>query len=303
MNPTGEVFLVEPKGHYGNVSATFPKVSLKPGERPSGALARCLREKIGQAALSAYPVPGVWKTPNTTSVFFAGFVSDGEIAAKPTSPFLGITGWCCPELAGLTLEQSPNIPSRERDLAMLGQIQKLCLYPGRRVLLMVQELHRLGFERLRAAPYLAPSGCNWRCTVLPITCLSSKHGAYPVSYGVLEQRIGNPQAVFRYTDGQRQAYFGWEDAAFDSPAELASKFLSRTREIAFAGWGPDPDYVRWYEVMLTLTAPNGVPYAFADYKNPTDRLYVMLKPDVRQVPLPPPGHALPSSEDEWFTAE
>jgi len=37
----------------------------------------------------------------------------------------------------------------------------------RRLLLMLRELHRLGYERLRAVTGMSPSGCYWRVAITP----------------------------------------------------------------------------------------------------------------------------------------
>jgi len=38
---------------------------------------------------------------------------------------------------------------------------------ARQVFLMVAELHKLGYEGLRITPFLSPSGCYWRCCIVP----------------------------------------------------------------------------------------------------------------------------------------
>jgi len=57
-----------------------------------------------------------------------------------------------------------------------------------------------------------------------------------------------------------QKPFNWPDAAFDSPRELAIKFVARFAELCHMGWGVDPAYERWYDQMLNTTAPHGVFY-------------------------------------------
>jgi hypothetical protein len=69
-----------------------------------------------------------------------------------------------------------------------------------------------------------------------------------------------------------QQPFGWTDAVFDSPRELARKFVRERREIAFAGWGPDAEYVEWFWRLLELTGPNGLISAYSKYEGPGDSL-------------------------------
>ena len=48
-------------------------------------------------------------------------------------------------------------------------------------MLMVTELHRRGFERLRIAPYMAPSGLYWRCCFVPKAYTARSNGAVVAS--------------------------------------------------------------------------------------------------------------------------
>jgi hypothetical protein len=117
---------------------------------------------------------------------------------------------------------------------------------GRRVLLMARELHRLGFERLRIGPGLSASGTAWR---VDITAAGGSR---------------RDKAAAHYSTRQGISFFGWDDAATDSPAQLAGKFLERFPALADAGRGADPSYASWYERMIEATAPTGLPYAYWD---------------------------------------
>jgi hypothetical protein len=150
----------------------------------------------------------------------------------------------------------------------------------RKVLRMVAELHVRGYQRLRIAPGMAPSGCYWRCAVTPATNISPRHGAWMMSWGAL---------AAHYTSGQERRYFGWEDAAHVTPSRLADLFIERVPEIAEAGRGSDWLYAGWYVEMLHLTYPGNLPIAYADWELPVDCLpTVGERADVR-IPLPPPG--------------
>jgi hypothetical protein len=45
---------------------------------------------------------------------------------------------------------------------------------------MVREFHRAGYERLRIAPAMSPSGCHWRCAIGPASEFSLRNGALAV---------------------------------------------------------------------------------------------------------------------------
>lgn len=154
---------------------------------------------------------------------------------------------------------------------------------GRRVLLAVRELHRLGYERLRIAPGLSPAGTAWRVAVVPAPETCAENGALTPP-GPL------PEATYSTGDGGR--YFGWDDAAGDAPADLAAKFVARFPRVAAPGRGPDPAYRLWYEEMLAATAPMGLPYAYWDSYGDWELGMTHLRTTAGgPVPVPPPGGA------------
>lgn len=150
----------------------------------------------------------------------------------------------------------------------------------RKVLRMVTELHMRGYQQLRIAPGMSPSGCHWRCAITPVTNISNRHGARMLSWNSL---------VAHYTSGQKHMYFGWEDAAHFTPSSLADLFIDRFPEIAKAGHGSDWVYAGWYLEMLKLTYPESFPIAYADWDLPKDCLASTGGRDSIQIPLPPPG--------------
>jgi hypothetical protein len=148
----------------------------------------------------------------------------------------------------------------------------------RRLLYMVRELHAMGYEQLRIAPFVAPSGLFWRLSICAASNTRPEHGA----------TIRDFDQAAHYSSGGEDRYFDWEDARGDSPGELAQKFVERFPDLAEAGKGGDPAYVSWYEEMLRLTEPDGLPYAYADWPAPTDRLNIYHGSMDVEIPLPPP---------------
>ena len=158
-----------------------------------------------------------------------------------------------------------------RDMEMAG----IC----RRLLHMVAELHRMGYEQARIAPGVAPSGLFWRLSVTAASNTEPEHGALMRDFS----RGAN------YSSGGGAEYFDWTDASDDSPAELAAKFVERFPEIAAEAKGRDPAYVKWYEEMLEATEPDGLVYAYADWPSPRDRLGIFYGSKDVEIPLPPPA--------------
>lgn len=285
-NLAGEYLLVEPTNHFDNVSLTVPKVQRQPGESPVQALERCLREKVGSQPSTIYPVPRIWQTGHSCTQYFAGLVS-GTI--HPTSAFVQAAHWYSRDSALQRLQFSPNPRTRQRDMELLQEVSQICLTPEHRLLLAVKELHNRGFEQLRIAPALAPSGMHWRCAVVPKSCMSKRHGAIPDSGKLkrLQALAGEQCQELQHSSGNQQAIFGWQDRTLASLQELAQACLERSRELVFAGYGSDPKYVQWYERMLGMVAPHGVIYAMADWVLPEDHLPVARSAQKVQVPLPP----------------
>jgi hypothetical protein len=171
-NTAGEFLVTEPRGHPHGVSATFSKTKVEAGERPSQTLVRCLRQRVGRGALSVFPVPAVWISTNSRGFYFAGLLRDGDL--PPPEGILKLR-WLTRERAEKALRNSKNPASHTRDLGLVGSVDGMCLSPQRRVLLMVRELHLMGFERLRVPAYEYP--VSWRCPVVPAAWTYREHGA------------------------------------------------------------------------------------------------------------------------------
>lgn len=119
----------------------------------------------------------------------------------------------------------------------------------RRLMELVAVLHARGYEGLRLAPTLAPSGCHWRAAMFA----ARRPG--------LRTRSRSSGAGWRLL-------FDWADAGGMTLDELADRFVREFPEIAEAARHSDTAYATWYAEMLALTAPNGVIYLAADFDLP-----------------------------------
>ena len=126
-----------------------------------------------------------------------------------------------------------------------------------RVLSMVGELHKRGFQRLRVMPYMSPSGAYWRCEIGPIECFYRNHGA-------VLQDLG-PTPIARYSSGAENHYFEWRDAEQDDARSLATKFIERFDRLAERARGWDYPYAGWYLHLLGLAEDGWLPFVIADY--------------------------------------
>jgi hypothetical protein len=153
-----------------------------------------------------------------------------------------------------------------------------------RVLRMVHELHKRGYQRIRIAPGMAPHGLSWRCTVTHVGNILKTHGGKTLDFN---------RDTIHYSSRQEAEYFGWKDARNDTVVRLADRFLERCPAIADAGRGRDWEYVGWYVEMLGLAERHAFPIAYDDSHGPIDPDWFPttgLEPWAR-LPMPPGGEA------------
>lgn len=129
-----------------------------------------------------------------------------------------------------------------------------------RVLRMVLELHKRGYQRIRVMPGMSPSGGYWRCHISHIGNFLRSHGAR-----IPSEVLSNCSEIAHYSSSSGNEYFGWEDAKKDTAADLADKFIDRFPKIAKLGYGRDWPYVGWYVTMLGHADNGHLPIAYADF--------------------------------------
>lgn len=152
-----------------------------------------------------------------------------------------------------------------------------------RVLRLVHELHKRGYQLLRIAPGMSPSGCHWRCSVSPRSNMLKTHGAKLKDWDRL---------AAHYTSGQDNEYFGWQDAKHDNVQQLAEKFTERFPEIVDASNADDWEYAGWYVRMLGYAENGYFPIGYADwYGEEPDPRFLPLLGIESDLPMPPPGDA------------
>ncbi len=151
------------------------------------------------------------------------------------------------------------------------------------VLNMVAELHNMGYQRLRIAPGMSPSGTYWRCGVTHVENITSEHGA---------RAMDESSDTASYSSGAGHRYFGWEDAQDDDPQDLARKFVERFPVIARLGRGDDEDYALWFEGVVQLASKGELPYAYSDWSDDTEEGILPTVGGTGQLAMPPGGEAV-----------
>jgi len=154
---------------------------------------------------------------------------------------------------------------------------------------MVGELHKRGYQRVRAIPAMAPSGMFWRCMVTPASNTRRVHGGHLVDWDF------DNQTVATYSSGgEGNEYFGWTDRAGADARKLADTFLERFPRICEQGKGPDWAYAGWFVEVLGLAEGGWFPIIYADWEiDESEGLNLIRvdggnKPNVARPVLPPP---------------
>jgi len=157
----------------------------------------------------------------------------------------------------------------------------------RHMMLVLAELHRLGYELARIAPRWAdsPGGGVWQCEIVPVTAISRHHGA------IIADRLPGKDFPFYTSRHWRMP----PPYICDSLQASADTMLALYPDLAAQCVGSDAEYVEWYRDLLQRTDPHGIIIAEAwqDYiERPVlDGMRVFNAGDAVKVPLPPPGKA------------
>ena len=153
--------------------------------------------------------------------------------------------------------------------------------PERLLLEAVALLHDQGQGRLRIAPYLYATG-HWRIEFVPADAIDPSHGA-------LIQNFETETETYRYSEAMGTDLFG-DGAEHADPGEVARALRRQLPRLISASAGHDEAYVSWYAEMLSLTGDDALPYAFSDYEEPIQQLYVQgpTPSGISRIPAPPP---------------
>lgn len=137
-----------------------------------------------------------------------------------------------------------------------------------RVLAMVHELHKAGYQYLRVCVGASADKRAWRCHLVPAAGVAAD-GWTP--------RGGGPALQYSTTDGA--AYFGWDDCAREDARGLAAKLLTRAPDLAAASSGQDWAYAGWFASVLGAAEQGYLPALYGGLD---------FKPEPGRISLPPP---------------
>ena len=119
-----------------------------------------------------------------------------------------------------------------------------------RILSMVHELHKAGYQGIRICCGLSDRNAEWTCHIFSAET-TAPSGWAPAFV----------ERAAKYTNQSNGTYFEWKDSTNDNARELAIKFLTRETEIAREGAIEDWEYAGWLTSIVGL-AENGKLPAF-----------------------------------------
>lgn len=152
---------------------------------------------------------------------------------------------------------------------------------ARRILLMVHELHKRGYQKLRVSPGHSPSGAYWRCAISPASNFFVTNGAM-----CYDQDIS-----VHYSTADENVFFGWHDAKELKASQLADLFQKRNPEMCLSTYGLDFPYAGWYTLFMGFVDAGILPVAYSENMPATEG--AMAESEGRVLPFPPAGEFHP----------
>ncbi len=128
---------------------------------------------------------------------------------------------------------------------------------SRRIMEMVGELHKCGYESLYLDSVMAPHGMSWRYQIGAM-----RDGRWPSTD--CWTHAGGQRCVEGSVGGGRDQRIPWADV-HDTVTVLAEKFVAVYPSLVYFGSVRNREYAGWYAEMLRLTAPDGVLIFWCDY--------------------------------------
>ncbi len=131
---------------------------------------------------------------------------------------------------------------------------------SQKLLFVVLELHKRGYEKLHIVPALAPSGMAWRCTFVSEIYKSVRATEWFEEFARAEREIN--YTIEELTDRFERDH---------------SDFLESCR-------GRNTDYLLWFRGMLNQLEKGELPYALAEYFYETEFWGTTKQKKIRTLP-------------------
>lgn len=129
-----------------------------------------------------------------------------------------------------------------------------------RVIRMVSELHRMGYQRARIMPHIHPLA--YRIVIAPAEWFSLRNGAFT-------QRAYDEPSI-AYSSSSKNRFFDWDDAQSDNARQLADKFVARYPALIAECAGSDWCYAGWLSDLLAALErmPDRLPFVMEEHYEP-----------------------------------
>lgn len=150
----------------------------------------------------------------------------------------------------------------------------------RQILLVVAELHRRGFQRVRIVPSLGAEGCYWQCKIVPAAAMASDDGNV-----LIDENF--PTAA--YPGDFDSEYYWWDGILEQSPDLITDQFVERFPGLMSWGTGRDWAYAGWYQEMMRATQPDAVPLIVDSFDGFSKCLVAVGGRTIEELMSPPPG--------------
>ena len=198
--------------------------------------------------------------------------------------FSSINNFYCLCVLSTFMGRTPHWTDRHWDnqkiLSLLKAMDRAYNFNSyRRFIRTIEELHRMGYEKIRICPCTSPNGMAWRCTITTKENTSKKCGA------MLAGKYDEDETV------RSNGNFKWNMMEM-GPYDNALKFVKVYPQIAAKGRGEDNEYASWFKKVVRECYHYNLPTTYEDYYNCLeDRKIRLLGPNSskRTLPFPPPG--------------
>ncbi|MDE6268397.1 MAG: endonuclease/exonuclease/phosphatase family protein [Muribaculaceae bacterium] len=113
---------------------------------------------------------------------------------------------------------------------------------------ILHELHKLGYQKLRWMSYMAPSGLSLRChiTTQDHICINRE-----IVFG------GDPNKIWCTSTGAM--------TTGEEIKPLVKTFMYENPRLIEIGKGNDPEYVEWFNILLSFAAEGQTPVFYGEY--------------------------------------
>lgn len=115
---------------------------------------------------------------------------------------------------------------------------------------ILHELHKLGYQKLRWMSYMAPTGLSLRCHITTQDHICANR---EIVFS------GDPNEIWRTSIG---AMTTGEDIT-----PLVRRFMDENPRLLEIGKGDDPEYIEWFNKLLSFAAKGQTPIFYGEYRS------------------------------------